>query len=373
LAALGLFFSMAPLCGGVAHGLLWLAALPCEFIINLLNFVAGLGLFSEPTFVEPLPSILLAFAVLILVLFQFRGREKGTRGQKIFLLAVFPLLLLTPALRLTNVLDDELRLEALDVGQGQAILLSYRGIKILVDGGGSPPEEFDMGKNVLGPVLASNESPRADALINSHPDLDHLGGFFHILKTFKVGALFHNGQEADKRYASLWLDLRLKNYGVVLSEGDLIRVGAPARGVKLEVLHPPAEGNFKGNDASLVLRLRRGGETLALLPGDAGPAALRRVAAEYPDLKTRVLVAAHHGSDKNFQEDFLQSASPEIALVSCGYDNIWNFPGETVKKWFADRRVPLLSTSALGRIRIGFRPDGTLAVWTALGAKDKSE
>lgn len=373
VAALGLLFSMAPLCGGIAHGLLWLAALPCEFIITLLNFIANLGLFNEPAFVEPLPSILLAFAALLFALFWFRGRERRTRRQKIFLLAVFPLLLLTPVVRLTNALDDELRLEALDVGQGQAVLLRFRGVKILVDGGGSAPETFDMGKNVLRPVLTANESPRIGALINSHPDLDHLGGFFHILNTFEVGALFHNGQDADKRRASLWRDLRLKNSGVALREGDQIRVGDRGRGVRLEVLHPPVEGKFKGNEASLILRLTREGETLAILPGDAGPTALRRIAADYPDLKTRALVAPHHGSDKNFQEDFLKSANPEIVVVSCGYANPWNFPGETVKKWFADRRAPLLSTSSLGRIRIAFRPDGSLSVSGSLPAKDVSD
>lgn len=367
-AALGLILSLFPWLDSAASGSLALAAAPCRFILSVLRVLDDWSLFNEPAFLEPAQPVFLAFLALLAVLFWLPGRARR-RGPQYFLLAVVLLLAAPPATRFFRSFDDGIYVEALDVGQGQAIRVKTTRAQILIDGGGSATGRFDIGKNVVRPALADNARPRVDALINSHPDLDHLGGFFHLLKTFQIGRLFHNGREANERFAALWRQARDAKGAIALAEGDVIQIGAAKDSPRLEVLWPPRDDTREGNDASLILRLARANQSLAVIPGDAGPDALAQVARKYPELKSALLVAPHHGSDKNFNKEFLAAVAPNAVFISCGYGNRWGFPGSLVLAWFKSRGVPVYLTSRLGRLVAAFDRDGALDITSALNKR----
>ena len=70
------------------------------------------------------------------------------------------LLCVGPALRTAERLSDHIRLDVLDVGQSQALLLRLPGhVRLLLDGGGSASPRFDPGQALVAPALAYNDAP----------------------------------------------------------------------------------------------------------------------------------------------------------------------------------------------------------------------
>ena len=356
------------------------AVLPCQALLACLGFLGRHGLLSGPEPLRPHWTALMAFAALATALALMAGNGRDRAMARRFLAAGLALLCVGPCLRLAARLDPTPRLELYDVGQGLAAGLHLPGhIRLLIDGGGTASPRFDPGKAVLAPLLAANDAPRLDAVINSHPDVDHAGGLDHLLRAFRAGALFHNGRDAAGERLGPWREIRAQVPGAVLNAGDAVLLGD---GYILEVLHPPrtpgpgedetGAAAWTGNDASLVLRLTRDGEGLALFTGDAEPAALRRLLATGADLSARILVAPHHGSDRSFMPEFYETVRPELVLAGCGFRNRWGYPGKRLGAWLAGAGIPLLDTGHLGRISVEIPREGPLRVRTARGTAEKS-
>lgn len=377
-AALGLGCAAAGL-EPAARLILDAATLPCEALLACLDFLQRHGLLEGPASLRPHWTALAAFAALgvALAVMAGDGRPRARLKARRWLVAGLLLLCVGPMLRLAARLDTAPRLEVLDVGQGLAVSLRLPGHgRILVDGGGAVSPGFDTGKALLDPLLTANESPRLDAVINTHPDLDHVGGLFHLLRSFGVTLLCHNGRDARGEKCGQWRRARQQAPAAALAAGDKVMLGE-AGDFALEVLHPPrmaAEGGggdektpeaWSGNEASLVLRLTRNGEGLVLFTGDAEPTALRRLLAQGADLSARILVAPHHGSDRSFLPAFHEAVRPELVLAGCGFRNRWGYPGRRLRAWLAARQIPLLDTGTHGRIRVEMPETGPLRVTTA--------
>ncbi|WP_165079066.1 MULTISPECIES: ComEC/Rec2 family competence protein [unclassified Desulfovibrio] len=377
-AALGLGCAVAGL-EACARVILDMAALPCQAMLACLDMLQRHGLLEGPGSLRPHWAALAAFAALGVALAVMAGDGRPTARLKArrWLVAGLLLLCVGPALRLASRLDPTPRLEVLDVGQGLATYLRLPGhVRILVDGGGALSPGFDTGKALLDPLLTANDAPRLDAVINTHPDLDHVGGLFHLLRSFGVQRLFHNGRDAAGELRQPWREARQRTPGAPLAAGDKLVLG-DSGGYALEVLHPPrmapesgdgggdAPEPWAGNKASLVLRLTRNGEGLALFTGDVEPAVLRRLLAEGADISARILVAPHHGSDRSFLPAFHEAVRPELVLAGCGFRNRWGYPGRRLGAWLAARHIPLLDTGTRGRISVELPETGPLRVSTA--------
>ncbi|WP_297049834.1 ComEC/Rec2 family competence protein [uncultured Desulfovibrio sp.] len=378
-AALGLACA-APGLDAAARAVLELAVLPCEALLALLATLQHHGLLDGPALLRPHWTALPAFAALGIALALLGG---GTwPGAKLrarrWIAAGLLLLCAGPALRLGDRLDPAPRLDVFDVGQGLAIGLRLPDqTRLLLDGGGLTSPRFDVGKALLDPALTDNEAPRLDAILNSHPDRDHTGGLFHLLRAFRVRRLFHNGREAAADRREPWRQVRRLAAAETLAAGDVLLMGD---GCRLEVLHPPrapengpepgngGQAAWTGNDASLVLRLTRNGEGLALFPGDAEAPTLRHLLESGAELSARILVAPHHGSDRSFLPQFHAAVRPELVLAGCGFRNRWGYPGDRLRAWLAGRGIPFLDTGSRGRISVVIPEAGPLRVTTARNA-----
>ena len=188
----------------------------------------------------------------------------------------------------------EAQVTVLAVGHGNAAVVeSPEGRVFLFDAGslGGP----EAATQVIAPFLWSRGHTRIDEVFLSHADLDHFNGLPALLERFQIGQVTMNPTFADKTIAGvrLVMDLleRRRTPLRVLQRGQVLQAGT----LRLEVLHPPADGPPGPENArSLVLGITWDGLRL-LLTGDLEPPGLGQVLAG-PPWPADVLVAPHHGS-----------------------------------------------------------------------------
>jgi competence protein ComEC len=105
---------------------------------------------------------------------------------------------------------DALLVEAIDVGQGDSILLmTPDGKTLLIDGGGfgggprQAPQEFDIGEEVVSPALWARGVRHLDAVVLTHAHADHMGGLPSVLRNFHPRELWVGNNPPVKAYAAL--------------------------------------------------------------------------------------------------------------------------------------------------------------------------
>ena len=359
-AVLGLLFSAAGL-ETPARFILDLADLPCQWLTDALAWLASANLLQPPALLRPHWTALPAFAALLGALALKAGRPILPRTARRMLLVGALLLCLGPVLRTAERLSDHIRLDVLDVGQSQALLLRLPGhVRMLLDGSGSASVRFDPGQALVAPALTYNDSPQLSAALNTHPDLDHMGGLLHVLRFFAVDQLFENGREGKASWGEQWRTARREHHSRPLVRGDILVLGNAANGLRLEILHPPhaQQYEWQGNDASVVARLTQHGRGLALFLGDAEQPVLQRLLENGDDLRAEIIVAPHHGSQNGFSKEFYTAVQPGLVVASCGFENRYGYPSPNLRAWCAATGVPLLYTGRHGAVRV---------VWPAQG------
>jgi len=333
---------------------LWAASLVANQMLVMLHGVSGLGF--APTFavLRPLWPEILGFVVLMVGVLV-ANRKIAKDFLPVLALAGF-LLLIGPHWFVCG--KDALggvSLTLLDVGQGQAALVSLPGGKrYLVDGGGTASHTFDIGEAVVGPALAWGHPPHLDGVFLSHSDYDHSQGLCHILDFFDVTKLYANSPlptgEVGER-----MTRAITHNGLVphtLFAGDRVQLG---EGFSF-VCFNPIEGlqHVSSNNRSQVVRLERNGHGVALLCGDVEAAALKRLVKQNARLESDVLVVPHHGSKGSFDQGFYARVGARFAICSCGYLNRYGFPAQRVVQGLADCGTKVLTTSEYGMISVNW-------------------
>jgi competence protein ComEC len=230
-----------------------------------------------------------------------------------------------------------LRVEVLDVGQGDAILLQPAGAPaVLVDGG--PPGDDLAGK------LEEAGVERLGAVVVSHDQSDHIGGVEELFGRFPIARLVYArlGREPlEAARAGGALPIRAAA-DAELRSGDL----------RLQVLWPPRElvaASLPGadpNQLALVL-LARWHDFSMLLTADA-----EAEAVPLDPGPVDVLKVAHHGSDDAGLAALLDRTSPKLAVISVGADNSYGHPTAATLATLAGDRVRTLRTDDDGTIEI---------------------
>jgi competence protein ComEC len=221
----------------------------------------------------------------------------------------------------------------LDVGQGDAILLELDdGKRILVDGGGTLDERFDIGEEVVAPYLWYRWIGRLDVVVLTHPQFDHLYGLKAILENFPVGEVWESGYPSQDP-THRWLQDFVRQRGIRhrrLARGDRIPLG---RDLLVSVLHPPesfflppkGRGTGLVNNNSVVLRVEHPGLRL-LLTGDIEEEAEASVLEAGGSLEADLLKVPHHGSRGSSSAAFLRHVKPRWAVIQAGDRNPFSHP-----------------------------------------------
>jgi competence protein ComEC len=250
---------------------------------------------------------------------------------------------------------NSLFVEAIDVGQGDSLLvITPDGKTMLVDGGGfggaprQAQQEFDIGEEVVSPTLWSRGIRRLDIVALSHAHSDHMGGLPAVLRNFKPAELWVGNNPRSAAYSALLreataLHVRLRE----LRAKDELRLGETA----VRVLAPSSDyepGDEANNNDSLVLHVSYA-DTSVMLEGDA-ESPIERAMLHEPDLKSTLLKVGHHGSVSSTLPEYLARVTPQWAVVSCGLHNRYGHPREEVLQELQSSKVRTFSTDINGAV-----------------------
>lgn len=218
--------------------------------------------------------------------------------------------------------DGNFHLQVLDVGQGDAVLVTTpKGARILVDGG--------PGDNVLRALSETSSyfNRRIDLIILTHPDVDHITGLIPVLKRYKVSAVLRTEAKKDSATFRAFEQEIDREQDIKIDWADLVEID---EATKFTVLWPPegyAVSANKINETSVVSRLEFKGYKF-LLTGDIGEATESNLVSTVggDDLSSQVLKVPHHGSKYSSMDQFLRAVSPKIAVIGVGADNTYGHP-----------------------------------------------
>lgn len=245
-----------------------------------------------------------------------------------------------------------IRVVALDVGQGSAVLVEVPGRRLLYDAGPLYGGDSEAGARVILPYLRARGIDRVDAIVVSHLDSDHSGGLPSLLR----------GLRFDWIAGSLPADHAARHAGRPFHEclrGHAWRWGE----VAFDVLHPGSEKprgvRSPTNASSCVLRIVAPAATV-LLTGDLETGQERSLIDRFgaERLRADLLLVPHHGSNTSSSARFLEAVAPRHAIAQSGYRNRFRHPSERVVDRYRTAGIELLRNDRDGAITIEYGASG---------------
>jgi competence protein ComEC len=299
------------------------------------------GFFAAPS------TAAIVFAALGCVASLAFLRGRGRTTAVVLCLLVPPATTLITFHRRSSVSDP--MLIALDVGQGDALLLRAGAKAILIDGGGRQ-DDPRFGESVLLPLLLDRGVRRLEAVILSHAHPDHCGGLASAIRHLDVREVWISPRRFRGDCAGLILTavrdraapIRLLRGGEVIDLGDL--------SASITIL----ETRFRRapeNNSSVIVFARARGRSM-LLTGDVERDAERELASM--KVSADLLKVPHHGSRTSSSPALLDAADPRVAVLSCGRNNFFGHPHPAVLDEFHRRRIRLWRTDLSGTIEMTF-------------------
>lgn len=229
----------------------------------------------------------------------------------------------------------------IDVGQGDAILITCQSHAMLIDAGNNSKG------TAVQLYLKKQGITKLDYVIATHPDADHIGGLDVILYKFHCEQIFMpDCQNNTTTYHEVMDVIRQKN----------LKHMQPKAGKQTYTLGSarfrivgPLKKYENTNDNSLAVHLTNG-ENSFLFMGDSGEEAEQTMLKWHENLHAQVLKVAHHGSKYSTSTAFLKAVAPKYAIISCEENNSYGFPTAQTLNRLRSQKVQVFRTDEQGSI-----------------------
>ena len=263
----------------------------CEFIFFLVTLLDKNKLYIVCGEINIFFYIIYYFLLCLSVYFLEIKRNKMTRNV-LFAQCIF---ISVWSLPIKNYITYEI--DFINVGQGDATLISYKNNNFLIDTGGLTYQ--DVAKNCLIPYFKKNNIYKIDALFITHNDYDHVGALESLKRNFRIGNIY--------------------------SYNDTYPI--TVKGLKMENLNIYKNMRNDENLKSCVFKFKLQDKTF-LIMGDAPKEIEKMIIKDNKELTVDYLKVGHHGSNTSTDESFISSINPKVAIISCGYKNKFNHPSK---------------------------------------------
>lgn len=216
---------------------------------------------------------------------------------------------------------DGLIVTMIDVGQGDALLVTLEGHAMLIDGGDSELDALQ--------ALRRYGVRRLDLLVVTHPHDDHISGLVAVARRTPIGVVLDPGLDAGLAdYVELEQVIAHRRIPVKIARAGQRFPFGPARIDVLWPIDPLLEGTDSDlNENSVVLRVTYGTDTV-LFAGETQEESQRALIGR-GGLAADVVKVAHHGSARMLPE-FYAATGAEVALIPVGRNRYGHPAAETL-------------------------------------------
>jgi competence protein ComEC len=349
-AAVGLGYISTAL----AKPAVWISGLALEGIAGTVHWLGGAQLIGTSVVdmrvaMPSLMMILASIAALALAMLLARRARWAAFASVGLVFGVAAWIAFVPSR--PHLRAGVMEMTAIDVGQGDSILLvTPEGRVLLIDAGGLPQwmhSDFDIGEQVVSSYLWNRGIDHLDVVVITHPHADHLGGMPAVIANFHPRELWISIDKPVGELSPIVAQAQRAGMKVsVKKEGDQSDYG----GAHFHMLAPGRDqitGSMRPNDDCLVFTATFGGTT-ALLEGDAERPVERRVVEEHPE--AMLLKVAHHGSASGTSADLLATVHPRYAVISVGVRNVYGHPRREVLERLQQAGVQTYRTDEEGAV-----------------------
>lgn len=253
--------------------------------------------------------------------------------------------------------ESEVTIEFIDVGQGDCMLLETNGRYFLVDTGGNAFGNFDVGENIVLPYLVKKGVFSLDGVFITHFHEDHCKSLPLLMENIKVKRVFIAYEnENSPIYNDIISSAKENNVNVYkIGCNQKLDIGENA---SIRVLWPKEETNLKHidneNNLSLVLLLDSF-DKKTLLTGDI-ESETESILIQDERENIDFLKVPHHGSSTSSSEDFIDFFNPKYGFIQVGKNN-FGHPDEEVLERYKDRGIDIYRTDESGLITLNIRPN----------------
>ncbi len=347
---------MAALFPLLAKVLGWWIWILCGILINGNQWLSSLPWSSLPV-VSPGLLFMIIYYIILLIM----SEERPSWIRKPMHVSGFLAIVVLLSIVVKPMVDNDLKIVFLDVGQGDCIYIKTPDEKhMLVDGGGRAQVvgDFDTGADIVVPFLLKHGVKKLDLVAMSHVHDDHLGGLIAVMKDLKVdNFLEYPPVEPSEKYNTLKELARGKGVNCIEGKGgQTYRLGNE---VFIDIIYPTSDTEIwdrlyqdNENNLSLVMNIRYR-DTSILLTGDIG-GGVESYLSDIWHQRVTILKVAHHGSKTSSTERWIDNINPKAAVIQVGKNN-FGHPDPMVLQRLEEKDVKVFRNDIHGAVTFLYR------------------
>ena len=246
-----------------------------------------------------------------------------------------------------EILDGDVIVTFISVGQGDAILIRDGNSAVLIDAGDQRPGTAP----IILEYLQEAGVTTLNYIVGTHPHADHIGSFATIINSenVTVEAVLMPEQPHTTQVFGRFIDALLYHEirTVYAERGNSIQAG----NIELKIVAPGPRDvpNRNLNNTSVVLLLTHGMNTF-LFTGDAEIPSEQNMVNSGLSLSADIMQAGHHGSRTSSSIALVDAVNPSVIAISVGAGNKYGHPHPCVMERFEQIGAQVFRTDEMGHL-----------------------